>query len=119
VSRSLIERYFRAMQRGPDAEDELVALFAEDAVYIEPFGGGTHRGRAAIRAWLDGSWSDAPAGLRLTIDRIDAAGDEVVAHWTCDAPAFAEPAHGCDRFTIRDGLIARLHSTLLQPPRLR
>jgi uncharacterized protein (TIGR02246 family) len=119
VSRELIERYFRAMQRGPEAEDELVALFAEDAVYVDAFGGGVHEGREAIRAWLDGSWSDAPADLRLTVERIDAAGEEVVAHWTCHAPAFAGPARGRDRFTVRDGRIARLESTLDDPPRLR
>lgn len=32
--RETVERYFRAMQRGPEGEDELVALFADDAVYL-------------------------------------------------------------------------------------
>jgi ketosteroid isomerase-like protein len=119
VTRDLVERYFRAMQRGPDGEDDLVALFAEDAVYVEPFTGGTHEGRDAIRAWLNGSRADAPPDLRLTVERVDVAGDTVEAHWTCESPAFARPATGRDRFTIRDGRIARLESTLVQAPELR
>ena len=107
------------MQRGREGEDELVALFADDAVYVEPFSGGTHEGRDAIRAWLDGSWSDAPPDLRLTVERIDVAGDTVEAHWTCESPAFARPARGRDRFTIRDGRIARLESTIVEAPALR
>src|SRR5690349_14042538 len=99
MPRSPIERYFAAMQRGPGGEEELLALFAEDAVYTEPFGRTVHRGRAAIRA----SRRDAPPELRLSVDRIDVAGDEVEADWTGESPIFARPARGRDRFTIRDG----------------
>jgi ketosteroid isomerase-like protein len=107
------------MQRGPDGEDDLVALFAEDAVYVEPFSGGVHEGRDAIRAWLNASWADAPPDLALTVERIDAAGDTVETHWTCESPAFARPARGRDRFTIRDGRIARLESRLVEAPEPR
>lgn len=43
----LVERYFRAMQRGQEGEEELVALFAEDAVYVEPFSGDQARRTSA------------------------------------------------------------------------
>jgi ketosteroid isomerase-like protein len=111
-----LERYFHAMQRGPDGEEELVALFAEDAVYIEPFGGQQHIGRDAIRAWLHASWRERPPGMRLTVDRLDVVEQTVEASWTCESDAFRRPARGRDRFTIRDGRIARLESRLTEPP---
>ena len=37
--RSTVERYFAAMQRGAEAEDEMMALFSDNATYTEPFGG--------------------------------------------------------------------------------
>jgi GrpB-like predicted nucleotidyltransferase (UPF0157 family)/ketosteroid isomerase-like protein len=109
---SLVERYFTALQRGPDGEDELLGLFAEDAVFVEPFGRSVHRGGAAIRAYLR---EDAPPELRLVVERLDVAGDQVEAEWTGESPIFARPARGRDRFTIRDGRIARLDSVLLEP----
>lgn len=116
-----IERFFKAMQRGPDGHDELLALFAEDAVYIEPFspGGGVHEGKDEIRAWLAQSQQNAPPDLRLTVDRLDAAEGLVEAFWTCESPAFARPSRGRDRFTIADGRIVRLETTLLELPELR
>jgi hypothetical protein len=114
-----LERYFRAMQRGPEGEDELVALFAEDAVYVEPFSAGEHVGRDAIREWLRGSWQDQPPGITITVEQIDVVEQVVEAHWRCESDAFARPARGRDRFTIRDGQIARLESELLEPPETR
>jgi len=106
------------MQRGPDGEDELVGLFADDAVYLEPFGGGEHVGRDAIRAWLRSSWPDRPPGIRLTVERLEIAGQVVEATWTCEADVFARPARGRDRFTIHGGRIARLETELLQRPEM-
>jgi SnoaL-like domain len=56
-----LQKYFKAMQRGMDGEDELVGLFAGDAVDQEPFGGQTLTGRDAIREWLRASRVQAPA----------------------------------------------------------
>jgi ketosteroid isomerase-like protein len=112
--RSVVERYFKAMQRGPDGEDELVALFAEDAVYIEPFGGDQqpHVGTAEIRAWLRASWDDTPPELVLRVDRVLVDGDRVHADWTCTSPALPEPLRGVDHYTIRGGRIVRLETRL-------
>ena len=115
----LVERYFSAMQRGRLGEEDVLALFTEDAVYAEPFSGGVHTGLDAIRAWLSASWESAPRDLRLIVDRVEAAGDVVEAEWTCESPDFAQPARGHDRFTVRHGKIARLESTLTQRPELR
>jgi ketosteroid isomerase-like protein len=113
-----IERFFKAMQRGPDGHEELLALFADDAVYVEPFspGGGVHEGKAAIRAWLPQSQENAPPDMRLTVDRIDAAEGVVEAAWTCESSAWARPSRGRDRFTIENGRIVRLETRLLEPP---
>src|SRR5689334_13543578 len=111
-----LERYFRAMQRGPEGEDELVALFAEDAVYVEPFSGAEHVGRDAIRAWLRGSWADQPPAIRITVERLEVVEHVVEADWVCESDAFARPARGRDRFTIRDRHITRLETELLEPP---
>lgn len=117
---TLVE-YFKAMQRGPDGVAELTALFADDAVYVEPFtpGGGIHVGRDAIGSWLTAAQAHAPPELTLVIDRIDAEADAVQVEWTCESPAFARPSRGRDRFTLRDGKIARLETTLTTPPELR
>jgi SnoaL-like domain/DSBA-like thioredoxin domain len=104
------------MQRGRDGEDDLVALFADDAVYVEPFSDGAHHGIEAIRAWLHGSWELAPPELTLTVDRLTADGAVVEAHWTCDSPVFARPGRGRDRFTIADDRIVRLESEWVQEP---
>ena len=65
--RETVERYFRAMQRGPEGEDELVALFADDAVYLEPFSDAAHTGREAIRdAALFVDWLGQARALEAT-----------------------------------------------------
>jgi ketosteroid isomerase-like protein len=56
-SRTIIERYFASMRRGQAAENDLLALFADDAVYIEPFTSDSPaRGIEAIRARLRKGW---------------------------------------------------------------
>jgi ketosteroid isomerase-like protein len=115
----LVRRYVTVMQLGPDGHDELVALFAEDGVYVEPFTAGAHRGRDAIRAWLAAAAELAPPDLRLHVDRVEVRGREIEVAWTCESPAFLRPSRGIDRFTIRDGAIERLETTLTEPPELR
>lgn len=115
----LVAAYFAAMQRGPGGHEAVTALFADDAVYAEPFSGrGPHVGRAAIATFLAASAGEAPPGLRLIVERIDVDGDTVVAVWRCESPIFAKPSRGQDRFTIAKGRIARLESSLLEPPEL-
>jgi ketosteroid isomerase-like protein len=114
--RALVERYFRAMQAG--ADDDLVDLFADDAIYIEPFSGNgkpaTHHGKAAIGAVFRGM-VDQVRDLVITVHQIVLDGDKVRSEWTCTASAFPGPMRGQDRYTIRDGKIARLETTLTPP----
>ena len=113
-----LTRYFKAMQRGPEGLAELISLFADEAVYVEPFtpGGGVHVGRDAIGEWLRASQEHAPPELDLTIDRVDARQDEIEVAWTCRSPAFARPSRGRDRFTLSGGEISRLETIIDQAP---
>lgn len=108
--REVVERYFEAMKAGAAGVDELIGLFADDAVYVEPFRGApqTHEGRAAIAACLRAGVERAPADLTLDVNRVDVDGERVRSEWTCTAPAFPAPVKGVDVCTVRGGLIRRL-----------
>jgi ketosteroid isomerase-like protein len=113
-----IDGFYQAMQQGPEGVDALVDLLADDAVYVEPFSGRTHHGRAEIRAFFEHSQGELP-DVRITVERIDVEGDTVTTEWTCESSAFATPSRGRDQFTIRDGKIARLETSIVEPPKLR
>lgn len=118
---TVVERYFEAMQRGPDAADALFSLFADDAVYIEPFSGvadgtrHTHEGRAAIEACLRKGWDNTPPDLVLEVNRIDVDGAVVRSEWTCTSPAFEQPVRGVDVCRVEDGRIVRLDVNIVRP----
>jgi ketosteroid isomerase-like protein len=115
----VIERYFAAMQLGPEGHDALAELFAPDAEYVEPFSGrGPHRGRGAIRAYLAEAAAETPPDLRLHVERLDFDGERVTATWRCESPLFVTPSRGRDTFVIREGHIHSLETTLLEPPTL-
>ncbi len=113
-ARDLVLRYFDAMQTGADAEQELMELFASDAVYTTPFGDEpmTVAGKDAIRETFRASWQNPPPGLEVVVHRIEVDGERVESFWTCTSPAFPGPVHGSDRYLVRDGLIAELHVSL-------
>jgi ketosteroid isomerase-like protein len=116
----VIEDYFAAMQRGPDGHDALLELFADDAVYVEPFSGlPEHRGRDEIRSFLTAASSSAPPSLRIVVERLDATAGSVEATWRCESPAWARPSRGIDVFTVHDGKIRRLETRLLESPQAR
>ena len=111
----VVDRYFQAMQAGRTARDELFQLFAEDAIYIEPFSGTprTHSGIGAIRDAFDESWRNPPPELALQVVRVDLDGEQVRSEWVCTSPAFPGPMRGYDLCQVRDGRIARLEVNLL------
>lgn len=98
------------MKAGPAAAQDLYALFADDAVYVEPFSGAskTHEGRAAIEACFAGSWKNTPPDLELEVNRVDVDGDTVRSEWTCRSPAFDTPVKGIDVCVVQEGRIKRL-----------
>ena len=118
VDRATVEGYYQAMRLGAAGATTLARLFTEDAVYIEPFSGGdggprTHTGRNVIAEFFRDSMNHRPPDMVVTMNRIDAEGQRVRAEWTCTASVLAEPMRGVDLYTLRDGKIARLETTLL------
>ena len=116
--KDVIERMFKAMQTGLAAESEMMALFAADAVFTEPFSGEqrTYHGKDAIRSCFREMWKENHPDVELTVGRVDLDGDEISAEWTCTAPIFAEPMRGVDRFRIKDGLIQQLEIAVTHMP---
>ena len=106
----LIERYFAAMRRGAPAEEEMMALFADDAVYVEPFTGETEPwvGKDAVRTALRRGWAEPLPDLELDVKRIDISGSRATAEWVCTSPALPGPVMGRDEYTIANGRITRL-----------
>jgi ketosteroid isomerase-like protein len=114
TERAVVERYYRAMEAG--STEQVDGLFADDAVYTEPFTKAgaptTHTGRAEIVGWLGASFQAGNKDVTITLDRLDVDGDEVVAEWTCVGPMLPGPMKGHDRYVLRDGRIARLDTRL-------
>lgn len=116
--KDVVERMFKAMQTGLEAEDDMMALFADDAVFTEPFSGEpqSHEGSTAIRKCFVDMWSEPGPDMELTVERVDLDGDRISAEWTCDSQAFAEPMRGVDKLRIRDGLIQSLEVIVTNMP---
>ncbi len=116
--RSVVEAMFKAMQAGASGERDMMALFSDDAVFIEPFTGTpiTHTGKSAIRESFLGMWKEPAPDLKLMVDRVDLDGDHIRADWTCTSPVFPSPMRGHDLFTIADGKITRLEIIVTDMP---
>jgi SnoaL-like domain len=117
--RKVVESLFKAMQAGPGGEEAMVALFADDAVLVEPFSGQpqTHRGRGAIRQSFRDQWKNPPPDLTLVVERVDLDGSKIRAEWTCTSPAFPSPMRGYDVLTLnKAGQIMRLEIVVTDAP---
>lgn len=106
----VVNAYFEAMKAGRSQVDALLALFADDAVYIEPFSGQTrtHTGHEAISDCIRQSMESPPPDMTLEVNRVDVDGDTVRSEWTCASPVFPGPMRGVDLCTVRGGRIRRL-----------
>ena len=113
--RELVDAYFGAMRRGADAEDEMMALFADDAVYVEPFSGAPREsaGREAIRATLREGWATPLPEMVLDVHEVEVTAEGARSRWTCTSPALPGPARGEDVYTIEEGRITRLEVRFL------
>lgn len=116
--RTVVENMFKAMQGGPEGEEDMMALFDESAVFTEPFSGQpqTHTGKDAIRSSFQEMWANPAPDLKLIVDRVDLDGDQIRADWTCTSPVFPSPMKGHDIFTITDGKIMRLEVIVTDMP---
>ena len=116
--RGVVEKYLATMQAGPGGLNDLVSLFDDEAVYVEPFSGQpqVHTGKAEIRAFFENALQQHLRGVRLTLDRLDLDGGRLRSEWTCELPAFSARMRGFDLLTLRDGRIARLETTVTEFP---
>lgn len=116
--RATVERYFAAMQAGPGAVDDLVGLFEDDAVYVEPFTGQpqAHTGKTEIRAFFERALQQDMRNARLTLTRLDIDGEKLRSEWTCDLPNMPAPMRGFDLLNLRNGRIVRLETTVTEFP---
>ncbi len=113
-----ISNFFLAMQAGKVGAAALEAHFAEGAVYEEPFTGEIrrHEGRAAIMKAMALGWEMPMVDTRISVDRVEVAGDEVQVAWTCRSPSIpGGQGSGLNRFVLKDGLIESLITTLNKP----
>jgi len=105
----VIDRYFAAMRRGSSAEDEMMELFTDDAVYDEPFSGlAPASGREAIRQRLRLGWETPLPDLELDVIGVEVRGSTATSLWECRSPGLPGPVRGEDRYEFTDGRINRL-----------
>ncbi len=111
-----IANFFTAMQAGRAGAEEMAAVFAEDAVYIEPFSGKPqrHEGKAAIMAAMAQGWDYPLPDMRIRIDHVTTHGQEFRIRWTCLSPGLpGGRGQGENRYRMQaNGQIAELETTL-------
>jgi SnoaL-like domain len=111
-----IANFFNAMQAGRAGAAEMEAVFAEDAVYIEPFSGQVqqHVGKPAIMAAMARGWDYPLPDMRITIDRVESTEGDIRVSWTCHSPGLpGGRGQGENRYRMQaDGRIAELETTL-------
>jgi hypothetical protein len=110
-----VTNFFLAMQAGPSGLDLLETMFAPDAQYLEPFSGQVepHIGAKAIVAAFKGSRSDAFDDAVIHLGAIEVDGETITVQWTCISQAIpGGSGSGTNVFTLRDGLITSLVTTL-------
>lgn len=115
ADRQTIEKYFSAMRRGAEAESDLMALFAENATYVEPFSGDNQPaiGHEQIRARLRIGWEHPLPDLELDVLTVEVVGSLARSTWECRSPAFPSPVRGSDSYEFNArGTIQRLEVRL-------
>lgn len=106
------------MQAGAASEAEMMSLFHDDAIYIEPFTGTirTHVGKEAIRKTMQEGWKYPLPDMRIEIDDFVVEGSQARARWTCYSPGLpGGQGQGENRFTLVDGRITRLETSVVMP----
>lgn len=114
ASRETVDRYFAAMRRGAVAEDDMLALFAVDAIYAEPFSGeAPAAGIEAIGRRLRRGWEHPLPDLELDVLELEVSGGSARSRWECRSSGLPGPVQGEDRYQISDGRITRLEVRFL------
>jgi steroid delta-isomerase-like uncharacterized protein len=110
VTVSLLEKFADAWNRHD--VDTLMSCMTEDCVFLASAGpdvcGTRHAGRDAVRAGFLEVWTTFP-DAHWAAARHFVVGERGVSEWTFTgtrADGTRVEVHGCDLFTLRDGLIA-------------
>lgn len=105
----VINEYYAAMRKGVAAEEQLVALFAADATYIEPFVSPQPAvGIDQIRDRFRKGWETPLPNMELDVLSVEVDGTTSRTSWECRSPALPGPVRGEDVYEILDGKIVRL-----------
>lgn len=111
-----IANFFTAMQAGRAGAEEMAALFADNAVYLEPFSGQPqrHEGKAAIMAAMARGWDYPLPDMRIQIERVETKGPDIHVRWVCLSTGLpGGRGQGVNRYRMQaDGRIAELETTL-------
>lgn len=110
----IIQRYFTAMRQGPSGQGDLLALFADGAVYSEPFvdPASAAVGKRAIADRLNAGWQDPPPDMELDVLTVEIGGAAATVRWECRSPRFDGPVRGTDRYRFERGLIINLEVSI-------
>lgn len=114
MSEDLVAGYYAAMRVGGEAEEQMMALFGDDAVFDEPFSGLDEPavGRDEIRDRLRAGWASPLPDMQLDVLTVTIDGATARCTWECRSPAFPAPVRGEDRYEFRDGRISRLEVSI-------
>ncbi|WP_434050677.1 MAG: nuclear transport factor 2 family protein [Roseibium sp.] len=113
-----IANFFLAMQAVPSGTDLLGSIFADDAIYSEPFSGQSepHRGRDAILAAFAASRSEDFDDAVINLVAVEIEGNTITVKWTCYSRAIpGGSGSGTNIFTVSDGKVVSLVTTLGMP----
>lgn len=113
-----IANFFLAMQAGKSGAADLAALFAEDAIYEEPFSGAMqrHEGRDAVMKAMALGWENPMPDMRIRVLSVETNGSIIELDWTCYSPAIpGGQGSGHNTYVMEGGLITSLKTTLEGP----
>ncbi|MEM9044059.1 MAG: nuclear transport factor 2 family protein [Pseudomonadota bacterium] len=110
-----VSNFFLALQAGPHGLASLAEMFAQDAVYFEPFSGRSepHKGREAIAAAFDASRSGAFDDAVISLQGSEIDDEKISVRWTCVSKSIpGGRGSGTNVFKLKAGLIVSLVTTL-------
>ena len=116
-AREVVERLFHAMEVGPEGEKEMMALFANDATFVESFTGEprTHHGKDAIqRTYRELFTEPPPPDMKLVLHRVEREKEVVRAEWSCTSASYARPRVGFDLIEVAGGRIQKMEVVITQ-----
>lgn len=110
-----VSNFFTAMQAGKIGAAAMMACFAPDAVYEEPFTGEPrkHEGHDAILNAMKLGWEMPMESPRIEITQVATRDGVLLVNWNCHSPSLpGGKGSGLNQFKFRDGLIVELITSL-------